>query len=267
MDSERVDNIIKFTLAAASQEEEWSNRGLGPIHLVKYVYLADLAYSEHHEGKIFTGAPWRFHHFGPWAREVFERIKPVVEETHAKEKKISHPKYEDDFYRFQLVDQELYDLLYNTLPLAITTAIKSAIHSYGSDTSDLLSYVYKTRPMLQASPGENLDFSFHDRELEIEQKEIAEALSPPWRSMSVKQKKQRKEKIANIKKVMENRRSKRISLQKQKPSYTPPRYDEIYFNGLEWLDSLAGDPIEPEEGTLEITEDIWKSPFRTDALS
>jgi hypothetical protein len=268
MKLERVDYIIKFALATASQEEEWDNRELGPIHLVKYVYLADLAYSEHHAGETFTNAPWRFHHFGPWSPEVFERIKPVIEETHAEERRISHPKYEDDFYRFRLEDEELYEQLYNTLPLAITTAIKNAIHSYGNDTSALLYYVYKTRPMLQSSPGENLDFGLPEREPDIEQKESSEATSPSTRSMSVKQKKQRKEKIANIKKVMDSRLSKRLSLKKQKPSYTPPRYDEIYFNGLEWLDSLAGDPIEPEEGTLEITEDIWKSPFRTDdALS
>jgi hypothetical protein len=42
MDVKKVDLILKYILAAAGQED-FSNREVGPIHLVKYVYLADLA--------------------------------------------------------------------------------------------------------------------------------------------------------------------------------------------------------------------------------
>ncbi len=31
---------------------------------------------------------------------------------------------------------------------------------------------------------------------------------------------------------------------KKRVEYTPPNYDEEYFRGLEWLDSLAGKPME-----------------------
>ena len=37
------------------------------IHLIKCVYLADLAYDKEHNGQTYTGIPWRFYHFGPWA--------------------------------------------------------------------------------------------------------------------------------------------------------------------------------------------------------
>jgi len=42
MDIKRVDLLLKYILAAAGQEDP-GNREVGPIHLVKYVYLADLA--------------------------------------------------------------------------------------------------------------------------------------------------------------------------------------------------------------------------------
>jgi hypothetical protein len=28
----------------------------------------------------------------------------------------------------------------------------------------------------------------------------------------------------------------------------PPRYDDIFFQGVKWLDSLAGDPVQEQKG-------------------
>ena len=39
----------------------------------------------------------------------------------------------------------------------------------------------------------------------------------------------------------------------------PPRYDDIFFEGVKWLDSLAGEPIQEKEGEIYFSEDIWKS--------
>ena len=54
MDLKKVDKIIQYALAVAANED-FCNRDLGPIHLVKYVYLADLAYAERNKGETFTG--------------------------------------------------------------------------------------------------------------------------------------------------------------------------------------------------------------------
>jgi hypothetical protein len=80
------------------------------------VYLGDLAYAETHKGETFTGAPWRFHHFGPWAVEVFQRIEPVVNEVGASQRRITSPKLEDDYLRWTLVDDELFEYLNGSLP-------------------------------------------------------------------------------------------------------------------------------------------------------
>ena len=70
--------------------------------------------------------------------------------------------------------------------------------------------------------------------------------------------------MESLKEKIEDRLKEKLALRKEKLAYTPPRYDDVYFEGLKWLDRLAGEPIEPEEGTLEISDSIWKSPFRTE---
>ena len=100
MDTNKIDNIILFLFLEANRQDDPSDRELGPIHLVKYVYLADLAYSEYHNGETYSGASWKFHNFGPWAVEVYDRIEIVVEKAGANKKLISNPRYEDDFVRY-----------------------------------------------------------------------------------------------------------------------------------------------------------------------
>ena len=50
----------------------------------------------------------------------------------------------------------------------------------------------------------------------------------------------KKERLKLVKKKFEAERSKRIAKSSPMPK---PRYDEVYFQGLEWLDSLAGPSI------------------------
>ena len=67
-----------------------------PIHLIKYLYLTELYHSEQKDGATFTGLTWKSHHYGPWSVGAYKRIEPAVTEMGAKEKRFSHPKYEDD---------------------------------------------------------------------------------------------------------------------------------------------------------------------------
>ena len=154
MDINKVDLLLKYILTSAGLED-FGNREVGPIHLVKYVYLADLAFAEKHGGETFTGTPWKFHHFGPWSPEVFNRIDPVVKEVGAEVRSISSPKLEEDIRRFFWVDEDLFEQLDRELPLILTLTIKRLIHLFGDDTTSLLHHVYRTKPMLEATPGES----------------------------------------------------------------------------------------------------------------
>jgi hypothetical protein len=42
-----------------------------------------------------------------------------------------------------------------------------------------------------------------------------------------------------------------------------PLYDEVFFEGVRLLDSLAAKPVEPQEGEITFSKTIWKSPART----
>jgi hypothetical protein len=134
------------------KNDEYQDRQLSPIHLVKYAYLADLAYAQQHAGQGFTGVAWRFHKFGPWSLEVFNRIEVALAEVGAIRSKVSHPKYEDDFVHWALEDEELATELASKLPISVSIAIQNAVRTFGSDTASLLNHVYLTDPLLKAAP-------------------------------------------------------------------------------------------------------------------
>lgn len=144
MDVHKVDMVMQYALAVAGQEDDYLDRELGPIHLIKYLYLADLAHAERSGGQSYTGVSWRFHKFGPWSNEVFDRIEIALSSINAKQRKISHPKYEDDFIRWLVIDEELVTALAEKLPLHVCLAVRNAVHRFGADTPSLLNYVYLT---------------------------------------------------------------------------------------------------------------------------
>ncbi len=235
--------------------------GKWDLHLVKYVYLADLAFAEKHGGETFTGTPWRFHHFGPWSPEVFNRIEPVVQEVGAKVRSISSPKLEEDIKRFSLVDEDLFEQLDRELPLSFTFTIKGLIHLFGDDTTSLLHHVYRTRPMLEAAPGEQLFFKFETFE-EEEHPEVLSKVSDVVELYQPPSTKKRKADMNDLKEKIQAKLAEK-KLQKSQIKYSePPCYDEVFFEGVKWLDSLAGDPVQEQEGEVSFSENIWKSPAR-----
>lgn len=257
MDITNIDNILQYALLMAGREDDPFDRELGPIHLIKYVYLADLAYAKEHDGHTFTGVKWQFYKFGPWAQAVNERIEPSLTEMGAK-KKTFHSDYEDrdEWYRWRAVDDGPVKVLERELPIIITSSIKRNVHKFCKDTPELLAYVYSTLPMLSAAPEEYLDFSNLKRTRKNE-----EEPQKPKEKLSVKKKKMLQKKKDNLKALA----SKKLAIKRRNPLVKPhkaPRYDDVYFKGLEWLDSLAGQKISEGEGEAVFSDSIWKSPAR-----
>lgn len=262
-DSERIDRLIQFALLTAGQEDEYVDRWLGPIHLVKYVYLADLAHARTNEGKTYTGIPWKFHNYGPWDYPCFERIEPALAAINAEKKVISSQQFEDDYNRWCIKDSQLHDELQQKLPIGVAGAITKFVHQFGTDTNGLLHYVYKTLPMINAAPGETLDFT----------KEL-EAIKPPPSDkeddtckLTARQMKKRKAALKDIKsglRAMLDKRRKEKTSRPAEPAFSLPRYDEVFLQGLEDLDRMAGSA--PEEGTYKVifSDDVWKSKSRFD---
>jgi len=256
LDEGRTDLLIQFILATAAQEDDWRSRELGPIHLLKYVYLADLAYAERHDGASFTGATWQFYHFGPWQPQVFERIEPALVAIHANAKKIPS-RYEGDFVRYSVARDDAHAVNVKAerdFPVGVVGTVQHAVHEFGSDTASLLRHTYLTYPMLHAAPGEDLI-------LVRETKATYAATTSAAASLSKSQQRGRAESL----KALKERVRQRLVERQRRPHVSPaPRYDAVFDAGSAWLDSLAGEPVQQTEGEVTVHPDIWKSPQRTE---
>lgn len=256
-DTSRIDLIIQYALLVAGEEDELIDRQLGPIHLIKYVYLADLTYAQRNGGQTYTGTDWRFYKFGPWSRTVNERVEPALRAIGA-DKQTFPSDYEDrdDWVRWRLHDERLLREREQQLPIDIRLPLKRDVHKFGKDTPSLLDHVYRTEPMLSAAPNEYLDFSSV-----VNEQTETDADPQPLRmdSLSTRKKKQFKERMQQLREQRKSRSSRKSKLINP---VTNPRYDEIYEEGIAWLDDLAGPRLTPGNKVAEFSDDIWKSPAR-----
>ncbi len=254
-DIQKIDQLIQFSLLVAGEEDDYTLRELGPIHLIKYVYLADLAFAERNSGNTFTGVDWQFFKFGPWSQLVHQRIDPALTAISA-DKKVFESQYEgkEDWYRWQCTDEYRRGSVERKLPIVVISNLKRFIHKFGKDTPALLDHVYLTKPMLNAAPMEFLDFS-----VGVMEKDRLENTKTKISGLSGKKVKQLKERMLAL-------RAKNITKTKSKPKLvnpvSSPRYDEVYEAGVKWLDEIAG--RRPPEGkvTVNFSDEVWKSSAR-----
>jgi hypothetical protein len=256
VDERRIDILIQYALLLAGTEEERNHRDLGPIHLIKYVYLADLVYAERNAGQTYTGIGWNFYKFGPWSQTVNARIAPALASIGADQYNFpSDYGDREDWVRWCRRDDTRLKECESVIPPVIAMALPSLVHRFLKDTPSLLDHVYRTRPMLKAAPGENLDFNSDERA------EKPKAQPPKLRmdAISEKQKKRYRDRVRQLQ-LQLNKRTE------QNPTLVNPmadaRYDETFEKGIRWLDSLAGDRIEQREYVAEFNDDVWKSAAR-----
>ena len=258
--SSRVDLLIQYAVLLSGEQEDFSARSLGPIHLVKYVYLADLFYARRNNGIIFTKTKWQFYKFGPWSQSVHERVEPAMN-TIGAEKQTFQSEYEDrrDWVRWRLRDEKRLTEIENQLPFEITSGLKEEVHHFGQDTQGLLHYVYGTEPMLSAAPNEFLDFSIVENGPLVDQ-----TAQGPLRmeSLSNKEKKEFKERMRTLRARYKKRERKDDKLTNP---VQDARYDDVYDAGVLWLDSLAGEPFEEGTHTVSFSNEVWKSSTRKGA--
>ena len=259
IDHNKIDNLLQFILLEAGRDEDFKSRSLGEIHLIKYVYLADLKFAEENNGQTYTGLPWRFHHFGPWETSLWKQIDPALKKINAEKQELSSDKY-GDFVRWQLSDDVLYEEKRKNLPLIIKVTLPKYIQKFCNYTPELLHFVYATYPMLKVAPEELLNFT----PLSLPSFDNTQEVSP---ILTKRQQKKRKEALNRIHEKLKEHRLKNPP-KKRVPPPIPPIYDEIFEEGVKVLDSLAGKQIEPSKGIISFSDDIWhsKSRFDIDAL-
>lgn len=156
-------------------------------------------------------------------------------------------------------DEDLHRDLERELPSVVARRVRYYVREFGKDTSGLLSYVYRTRPMLRAAPGEPLDFSVVA--------EPREEPAPPQIERPVLSRKAQKRRQAALEQMRERvhaRLAERRAAERRILPEPAPRYDDVFAQGREWLDDLAGEHLGDGQLDVSFSEDIWRSRGRRD---
>jgi len=241
----KIHQIMQYALLVSGQNDDPYERQLGPIHLVKYVYLADMEYAKYHEGHTFTGIDWKFHHFGPWSNAVFEQIDDALISIGAERKTFSSRFSDEDCVRWRTeFDESAYAQLKKELPIGVWGSVSNYVAKYRDDTTSLLHFVYATRPMLHAAPGERLDFSVMPQP----PREKDEEYTPYMERLSNKKRKKLKQGMDE----MRERFKQRMAERNPQP-YTARnigKIDAVFEEGVAWLDGLAGERFPADGATV-----------------
>ncbi|MFP3983852.1 MAG: hypothetical protein ACLFV2_09210 [Desulfurivibrionaceae bacterium] len=254
MNIENTNLLLQYILALAGQAEEWEQRQLLPIHLLKYTYLADLAWAKQHDGETYSGTPWIFWSFGPYSNELFTQIDPALSAIHATANEFSS-KYKEKSVSWFIRDEQLLEELEKKLPFTITSTVNQAFKKHGTATYDLLHEVYHTHPILNAAPGEKLVFT---------PKQTPSKDLPASPALTGRQKKKRKQAFREAKKKFRekmNRKLEKLAVTEPSP---PPRYDEVFEEAIDCLVVREKEEIEEGKYVLIIDQSVWKSGSRMD---
>jgi hypothetical protein len=154
----RTGKLIRSIVLTATKE-----RGaVGRTRLMKFLYLADVLFFRK-EGKIFTGYPWKFYHFGPWAQEAQQDID-LAATTHLIETESTTGEAGDVYlYKYRGQDPEIW----RELGLEFETALRREIKRWIAEPLEkFLDYIYfDTPPMRDAQRGDLLTFRQEAEEL------------------------------------------------------------------------------------------------------
>jgi hypothetical protein len=186
--------------------------------LLKLLYLFDLEWYRIH-GTTFTGFDWIFHLLGPWTSEY----DPVLDVMYANEhlrRRSGNDNFDTEFIATdeKIFPRELFDsrederILENVL---LTWADKT--------TPEILDYVYfRTEPMVAGRRGERLDFT-------------GVSDQPPVKYVH---KSSRKEEIDALRAKIKERLNEIPQQPKKVIAFTPPHYDDEFFNAMDKLESM-----------------------------
>lgn len=243
--------MVRYALAIAAEADDYRDRELGLIHLLKYIYLGDMAFAEEHEGESYSGTQWVFYRFGPWSAEVHSAIPATIDKIGGTQRQIPS-QYRDDWVRFSL--SSCQDLVAAELPPSVSHALGRAVRTFHNDTYPLLHYVYRTPPMLNAAPGDVL--------LLRSRKTVGDrpAAPPPAALPSVS-----KTQIKKLRARVQEYLAARKQIDRAVADAPGVSYDSDYFEILDLLDMEPGAPIEPSSGVLEFGADVWRSSARRDS--
>ncbi len=148
-------DLIDFIVWYATTRGE----ALTPIRLVKFLYLADLYHARQAKGHTATGWPWAFVHYGPFCGQALDAIDAAVRRG-VIEAGPYQSRYDGEQHFIYRSPSKERPKAAEIIPVAVAGVLQAAIATWSGDTAGLLDHVYfETEPMVQATPGQRLDFS------------------------------------------------------------------------------------------------------------
>ncbi len=147
-------------------------------------------------------------------------------------------------------EHECYSYSDSPTLASVEAELPTIITRNKNNLSTLLDDVYNTQPMLCGKPGNPLDFQVVARENKTTYQTAPVLPEAPVKAISKKKMDAARKKVADL---FEQRKSRTKEV---------PVYDQIYHDGMKWLDSLQGEGVSPGEIQIQIPDEFWDSSFR-----
>lgn len=201
--------LVQAILTRAREQGGYVNK----TKLVKYLYLFDLEYYRRF-GRTLTGFTWKFHLYGPWAKEFEDLYAEMVRRDNVRVRQGIRPELDTEFVEAgeQL---ELTDVVQDVM---LELTFRHIVDTWADRRlGEMLDYVYfYTEPMQEATRGTLLSFG------KVERNEAPPLATPPHHPD--------RQVIERIRRAIAARRAKSVPPKPTK--FTPLPYDEHYFEAL-----------------------------------
>ncbi|MBV9762096.1 MAG: DUF4065 domain-containing protein [Acidobacteriaceae bacterium] len=216
MDPGVVSNLMTAIVTWVTDHDSWVTK----TKLLKLLYLFDVEYYRRN-GRTFTEFKWKFFHLGPWASEYDPALTGLLAHEILSEQRSNDSEYDTAFYR-PLERLETRCAFQNVRDESILLEV---LNRWGRRTTgEILNYVYfQTEPMEMGIRNEPLEFSTIRRE------------RPPAYSRASSGKSASD--IRNLRaKFARQQLAKKVAKQDPPFTFTPPNYDDEYFEAMAHLD-------------------------------
>jgi hypothetical protein len=219
------ERLVPYVIQRIEDEGGIPNR----TRVLKIIYLIDLEYFRRHRWTA-TGWRWVYHYFGPYAFEYPKVLQKIgmslideAEDETANAKRV---------YKYHVAEnQQIADIV----GLADLSMIDDIVHRWAlDDLNILLNHAYfETEPMVDAKPGDVLDFNRIRAESPTVQIRLENI------TISKDQREQFRERLAAARRQSEARLSRTSAYLRE----SPIRADALYRDAMETRDEAESRPI------------------------
>lgn len=215
MNSQNVENLVAAIVTRVVRQGSYVTK----TKLLKLLYLFDVEYYRVHR-TTFTGFAWKFFHLGPWAANFDSTLEGLIANDILQQNR-SSSESQPSFYK-SVEPVELREPFSDPKDEYI---LQSVLNTWGAlSTGEILDYVYfQTAPMEAGVRNEPLDFCVIQ----------PEKPRPYSRSSSGKTKTE----IQRLRTRFEAAQEQRRANQDRPFAFTPPKYDEEFFDAMTTLET------------------------------